>query len=291
MNVSIIIINYNTFTLTSNCIRSVFEYTSGVDYEVILVDNASTECDPGGFVKEFPSITLVKSTINGGFAYGNNLGLQHATGEYILLLNSDTIVKENTVANSFRYLEAYRMGGVLGCRMTYPDGTVQHTARKFRSIGWELLDLFRFVPWLMPYRKRSRLMLGKYFKCDENLECDWLNGAFFMFRRAILTQLPGMKLDDRFFMYGEDQLWCEQIKALGYRNIFYAGTTIVHLSKASTDPKKQLSLQRIMIKNELRILQLRRGRGSYYYCFLLIFCTKQSLQYLTKLLRAKLARL
>lgn len=290
MDVSIIIVNYNTFRLTSNCIRSVIQFTSGIQYQVILVDNASSEFDPARFLEEFPQIVLIKSTINGGFAYGNNLGIKQAQGEYILLLNSDTILQENTIAKSLRHLRNYKNGGVVGCRMTYPNGRVQHTARRFRTIKWELLDLFRFIPLLMSYKKRSRLMLGKYFKCDVNIECDWLNGAFFMFNKAILEQLPDRQLDNRFFMYGEDQLWCEQIKKLGYENIFYSETTIVHLNRGSTDPKKQLLLQRIMMKRELEIMKLRIGKNLYYYIFSMIFSIKQLIQYLIKLFVFKLTK-
>ena len=95
MQLSIIIINYNTFTLTSNCIQSIHDQLKEVDYEIILVDNASVECDPYLFKNKYPSINLVTSNTNTGFAGGNNLGLQHATGKYILLLNSDTELINN----------------------------------------------------------------------------------------------------------------------------------------------------------------------------------------------------
>lgn len=278
MDISIIIINYNTFTLTSNCIRSLIQFTADIDYEIILVDNASTECDPEEFLKEFRGIVLIKSAVNGGFAYGNNLGIQRARGKYILLLNSDTILQENSIPKCLSHLQNYERGGVLGCRMTYPDGTVQYTARKFRTLRWELLDLFRVIPFLMPYEKRSRLMLGKYFRCDENIECDWVNGAFFMFNKEILEELPGKKLDERFFMYGEDQLWCEQIKSLGYKIIFYSKTTIIHLNSGSTDPKRQLALRKTMMKHELEIMRLRKGQGAYYFLFLLIYGVKEILR-------------
>jgi GT2 family glycosyltransferase len=282
MDVSIVIINYNTFDLTSDCIRSVVQFTSGGSYEIIVVDNASTECDPQNFLKEFPQLTLVKSETNGGFAYGNNLGIQVARGEYILLLNSDTILKEDSVFKCLNYLKAYKGAAVAGCRMTFPNGAIQYTTRKFRSIKWELLDLFRFIPMMMSYKKRSRLMLGKYFKCDENVECDWVNGAFLMFEKKILDQLPGHKLDERFFMYGEDQLWCEQIKKLGYGVVFYSGTTIVHIGSASTDIKKQISLRRIMLKHELEIMRLRKGRGLYYWIFAIIYTLKETARNLVK---------
>jgi GT2 family glycosyltransferase len=247
------------------------------------VDNASTECDGEEFLKEFQGLVLIKSAVNGGFAYGNNLGIQRARGEYILLLNSDTILQENSVLKCLSHLQNYERGGVLGCRMSYLDGTVQYTARKFRTLTWELLDLFRFIPLLMPYKRRSRLMLGKYFRCDENIECDWVNGAFFMFNKATLQELPGKKLDDRFFMYGEDQLWCLQIKNLGYKIIFYSGTTVIHISNASTDPKKQARLRRIMMKHELEIMKLRKGRGVAYFLFVLIYGVKETFRNTVKL--------
>lgn len=276
MTVSIIIINYNSFSLTSDCIRSVIGYTKGISYEIILVDNASAECDPGRFLVEFPGIKLIRSDRNGGFAYGNNLGLKAATGDIILLLNSDTVLTEDSISQSARYLLSHPNAGVVSCRMTYPDGRIQYTARRFRSISWELLDLFRFIPLLMPYSKRAERMLGKYFRHDTNLEADWLNGAFFMFPRKIIAQLPGHQLDDRFFMYGEDQLWCEQFRNLGYRQHFFADTTIIHINSGSTSLSKQLGLRKIMLKHELEIMRLRKGKGWYYFFFKLIYTGKES---------------
>lgn len=275
MKVSIIIINYNTFKLTSQCIQSVIDTTHGVEYEIILVDNASVECDASLFQHNFPSIVLIKSPVNGGFAYGNNLGIERASGDYILLLNSDTILKEDTISEVVTEMSSNTDIGVLSCRMTYEDETLQHTARRFRSIRWEMLDLFRFILVLMSYKERARLMLGKYFRHDEKMECDWVSGAFFLFPGKIIRQLPGNKLDERFFMYGEDQLWCEQIKKLGYRILFWPGSTIIHINSGSTDLSKQLRLRRTMMKHELEIMKLRKGRSVYYFVFKLIFVAKE----------------
>lgn len=280
--VSIIIINYNTFALTSQCIRSVIEQTRNVSYEIILVDNASAECDPDNFLKKFSGLKLIKSQMNGGFAFGNNLGIEKAAGDFILLLNSDTILQEDSISKSVEYMLQHTEAGVLGCRMTYPEGKVQYSARRFRSISWELLDLFRFFPWLMPYPKRAKRMLGKYFRHNENMECDWVNGAFFLFPKKIMEQLPGKKLDDRFFMYGEDQLWCEQIKNLSYKILFYSGTTIIHVNSGSTDQAKQLKLRKVMMKHELEIMKQRKGNGLYYFIFKLIYVTKEGARNLIK---------
>jgi len=288
MNVSIVIINYNTFDLTSACIRSVIQFTKRATYEIILIDNASTECDPEIFAKEFPQVTLVKSPTNGGFSYANNLGIENSNGEYVLLLNSDTELKEDSISKIIEYVKDVERFGVGGCRMIYPNGKIQHTARKFKSISWELLDLFRFIPMMMSYKRRSRLMMGKYFDCNETVECDWVNGAFFLFPKKIIEELPGKKLDDRFFMYGEDQLWCEQIKCLGYKILFYAGTTIIHVSGASTGIKKQIKLKRIMMDHELEIMRIRKGKGIYYYLFATLYRCKEGARNLIKILVFKL---
>lgn len=282
MKVSVIIINYNTFALTANCIRSVIANTHHCGYEIILVDNASAECDAGKFLAEFPSVKLIRSDRNDGFAAGNNLGIGHSKGEYILLLNSDTVLQEDSISKSVEYIQQHSEAGVLGCRMTYPDGTVQYSARRFRTISWELLDMFRFIPWMMPYKKRAKRMLGKYFRHDENRECDWVNGAFFLFPVKILDQLPGKNLDNRFFMYAEDQLWCEQIKNLGYRIIFYSGTTIVHINSGSTDLSKQIKLRETMLVHELEIMRQRKGKGIYFFIFKMIYVAKEATRNLVK---------
>jgi GT2 family glycosyltransferase len=273
--VSVIIINYNTFGLTSACIRSVYAQTKGVRIEVVLVDNASTERDSSDFLVEFPEVKLIRSEKNLGFAGGNNLGLQNARGEYILLLNSDTELTEDSISLAYQEFQEQANIGFLGCRMIYPDGRIQYTARRFRSIPWELLDLFRFIPRAHGYKASSREMLGKYFKHDINIDCDWLNGAFLFFHRSLLDSFSGGMLDDRFFMYAEDQLWCEQAKEAGKRNYFISETTIVHVNSGSSSIRKQLTNRETMFRHELAIMRRRKGVGIYYFFFWLIYGFKE----------------
>jgi GT2 family glycosyltransferase len=280
--VSVIIINYNTFSLTSACIRSVYAHTKSVSFEVILVDNASVECDADDFLREFPQLKLIKSLTNAGFAAGNNLGIAAASGHYYLLLNSDTLLTEDSIGKAYHFLSERADVGVVGCRQVYPDGKIQFVARKFRTIRWELLDLFRFVTYLMPYKRRSRLLLGKYFKNDTTCEADWVNGAFFMMPASVVRAMPGQQLDDRFFMYGEDVLWCEQIRQLGYRIFFFADTTIIHIAGASTALKRQLQLRNVMIRHECAIMAMRKGKGLYYFLFCLLYVSKEYLRYVIK---------
>lgn len=289
--VSVIIINYNTFQLTCDCIRSVRSATKDVDYEIILVDNASTTDDADQFLSYFPDIKLIKSQTNDGFAKGNNRGISHASGDIILLLNSDTVLTEDSISIAANYL-ANDAGNisVLTTHLTYADGVYQHNARAFRSIRNEFLDLCRPLLKLMPYRRRATLMLNQYFNGDFDTRCDWVSGAFFMFKKDLLNSLPQQKLDERFFMYGEDQLWCYQFSKLGYRCCFLAGTHLVHIANASTEPRKQLKLLTTIISRELEIMRYRKGTSLYYYIFAAIFTAKERARYYIKLASQKIFR-
>ena len=111
MQLSIVIINYNTFQLTCNCIASLKEKLQGVEYEIILVDNASVECDANLFKEKFPFINLIKSSTNTGFTGGNNLGVNASTGEYLLLLNSDTELINNAPEICLGYIQQHKEVG------------------------------------------------------------------------------------------------------------------------------------------------------------------------------------
>lgn len=287
--VSVIIINYNTFQITCDCIRSVQAVTKAVDYEIILVDNASTIDNPDEFLVQFPDIKLIKSPVNGGFAQGNNLGISHAKGDVILLLNSDTILQEDCISKAANSLQNSADDiSVLTVHLTYSDGKYQHNARAFRSIRNEVLDALRPLLMLVPYASRAKLMLNQYFKGDFNTCCDWVSGAFFMFKKELLYKLPEKKLDERFFMYGEDQLWCYQFSQLGYKCYFLADTRMIHIANASTEPAKQLKVLKTIISRELEIMRYRKGTSLYYYAFAFIFIAKERARYYIKVAVQKL---
>lgn len=288
MLVSIVIVNYNTFKVTCDCIESVIQHTKEVDYEIILVDNASKETDPEEFARKFPNIVLIKNPENTGFAGGNNLGIQHAKGDVILLLNSDTIILDDSISIAAKQLAADKICGAITVHLTYADGKYQHNARKFRSLRNEILDLLRPLLYLLPYRKRAVLMLNQYFKGDFDTTVDWVSGAFMMFRKDVLNALPGKKLDERFFMYGEDHLWGYQIKQAGFENRFLSNVKVIHIANVSTEPAKQLKLLKLMMQRELEIMRYRKGKSLYYCAFSILFTFKENLRYLVKYLTLKI---
>jgi GT2 family glycosyltransferase len=236
MDVSVIIVNYNTAALTRQCIASLFRHTSGLDMEVIVVDNGSTE-DAAFLQQDFPQVRYIRSEENKGFAGGNNIGIAAATGKYILLLNSDTYLEMNALLPSFRFMEEHPDAGVLSARLVYPDGRHQSVAQRFPSMRYSLIELLRLQK-LFSRRKAGRLLLGAFFDHKETTEADWVWGAYFMLPAAVLQQLPGHKLDDTYFMYWEDVQWCLDIRKLGYKVWFFAEAEVVHIHEGSNKGSK-----------------------------------------------------
>ena len=273
MQLSIIIINYNTFQLTCNCIQSIFEKLTGLEYEVVLVDNASVECDADLFKEKFPRIKLVKSTVNTGFAGGNNLGIDNATGEYILLLNSDTELINNAPKICYDYITSNPAVGIVTCQLIYPDGTVQYNCRKFRTIGWELAEVFPLFK-LLPKQKQAELMLHHYFDHQSNMVCDWVWGTFMLFPARIIQQLPEKKLSTDFFMYCEDVLWCWEFKQLGYEIHFVPSAIVMHVHKGSSVKEKLKRIRLTSIKNHAKFMK-KFYPDFRWYIFAAIFYTKQ----------------
>ena len=273
MQLSIIIINYNTFQLTVNCIRSVREKLTGIHYEIVLVDNASVERDADDFLKECPGIVLIKSETNTGFAGGNNLGISHAKGEYILLLNSDTELINNAPKICLDHLQSHPEAGMVTCQLSYPDGRLQYNCRRFRTIGWELAEIFPFFR-LLPKKKQGQMMLHHYFDHQHFAKCDWVWGAFMLFPRSILEKLPGGKLAEDFFMYIEDVRWCWDFRRLGYEIHFIPEAKVMHIHKGSIDPAKLRQTRITGIKNHARFMK-KFYPDWRWYIFAAIFYTKQ----------------
>jgi GT2 family glycosyltransferase len=244
-----------------------------VTYEIILVDNASTECNPDLFLEKFPSIQLIKSTTNTGFTGGNNMGVAAAAGEYLLLLNSDTELINNAPKICLDYLQQHKNVGMVTCQLLYPDGRVQYNCRRFRSIGWELLEVFPLYK-LLPKAKREALMLHHYFDHQSPVDCDWVWGAFMLFPKSIIAQLPKQKLSDDFFMYCEDVLWCWDFKQLGYKIHFLPEAKVMHVHKGSVSKDKWIHIRTTSIRNHAAFMKKFYPNWKWYI-FAAIYFTKQ----------------
>ncbi len=258
--VSILIVNYNTFELTCKCLESIYKFTKKLDFEVILVDNASPEKRADEFLQLFPNIILIKSPENVGFAKGNNLALAQAKGDYILLLNSDVELLENSIKICVDFFETNPKIGVVSPKLIYPNDIPQNIAQKFPSIQYELNELLRISHF--QNKKNKAKNLGIYTDHTLIQKVDWVWGAFWLTKREILDKLPQKKLPDTFFMYFEDVWWGYEITQLGYEVYYFPQTKAIHYVSASSggeavfNEKKQIQIT----ENEIHFLKLKKGK-------------------------------
>lgn len=279
MDVSIIIINFNTFDLTSDCVRSVYEKTQGLKYEIILVDNGSSECDSTLFKQAFMEIILVESKVNLGFAKGNNLGIKYAKGDAVLLLNSDTKLLNNAVLLAQNRMQKSGEIGALAGKLFYQDGRVQHNVQRFPSVKLLLFEILRLF-YLIPNSKREKVLLGRYLSYVEEIYTDYTWGTFLLIRRMVIEKFPNGKLHEDFFMYEEDKQWCFFIHKLGYKILFSPDPQILHYgSGSSKQNESRLKIQVKIINNEYHFVAGINGNSYAILYFLL-----KALQYVTSII-------
>ncbi len=289
--VSIVIVNYNTFELTSKCIESIYLNTTDVNYEIILVDNCSSECDPNKFIRKYPAITLVINDENGGFAKGNNIGIKQASGKFILLLNSDTKLINNAISICLNKISNDQEIGVITCQLINPGNKIQKNCRRFRTISWELLEIFPIF-WVFPKNKREELMLHHYFDHQREIECDWVSGAFLMFPRRLLKKFPNDKLHEDFFMYCEDILWCWFIKKkLNKRIIFTPIGKVFHEHHGSEiSERKKMKIWGNLIKNNLLLFEKTENKSTKKFILKSLFYFKQKTFYFLSYIKTSFMR-
>ncbi|MDZ7392974.1 MAG: glycosyltransferase family 2 protein [candidate division KSB1 bacterium] len=233
IDLSVIIPNYNTRGLLEGCLRSIFATCARLHVEVVVVDNASTDGSAAMVQSRFPQVRLVQNSQNVGFARAVNHGLNLASGEFLLLLNSDTEVKPGALEYCVEFLVRRPRAGAVGCRLVNPDGSLQPSCESFMSfagIVWEAV----FLDKLFPGSRLFGRMHLTYFTYDREEQVDYVKGAFLMTRRQTLEDV-GL-LDERFFFYGEEMDWCYRARRKGWEVWFTPGATVVHYGGGSGDP-------------------------------------------------------
>lgn len=229
---SVIIVNYNVKHFLEQCLLSVYKAMEGIDGEVYVVDNNSVDGSQEMLRKNFPWITLIESKENLGFSAGNNLAIRKAVGEYVLLLNPDTIVEESTFHKCLEFMDAHPDSGALGVKMLDGEGNFLPESKRGLPTPWIAFYKIFGVSRLFPKSKKfGRYHLG-YLDKNENHEVEVLSGAFMFMRNETLKKI-GL-LDEDFFMYGEDIDLSYRVILGGYKNYYYSGTQIIHYKGEST---------------------------------------------------------
>jgi GT2 family glycosyltransferase len=232
MQVSVIIVNYNVKHFLEQCLCSVQKALTNTAGEIIVVDNNSPDKSLEYLVPRFPGIRFIANAENLGFAKACNQGLREATGKYILFLNPDTVVPEDCFQQCIRFFEQHPDAGAVGIKMLDGSGHfLKESKRAFPSPMTSLYKLFGLSRLFPRSRTFSRYHLG-HLNENENNEVDVLAGAFMMIRKDVLDETGSF--DETFFMYGEDVDLSYRIQKKGYKNYYFAGSSILHFKGEST---------------------------------------------------------
>ena len=230
-DISIVIVSFNTQDLTRRCLHAVQAHTRDVHCEVLVVDNASTDGSADMIAREFPEATLIRQPVNTGFAGGNNPGMAQAKGRYILLLNSDAFLAPGVLSSCLQCMDKTPRVGILGCRLTNPDGSLQPSARSLPGPINKALHISGLAA-----RFPASRIFGKidYTWWDHRTpRCvGWVVGAFFMIRRETMDEIGF--LDDGYFLYFEEIDYCLSARRASWDVLFFPGASVVHLGGQST---------------------------------------------------------
>jgi len=232
MDLSVIIVNYNVKYFLEQCIHSVYKSIQHLGAEVMVVDNNSVDGSCQMIHEKFPGVILIENKVNVGFSKANNQAIRKARGRYILLLNPDTVVQEDTFLSCIRFMESHPEAGCLGVKMI--DGKGNFLPESKRGLPTPAVAFYKIfgLSALFPSSQRfGRYHLG-FLDKDKIHEVDVVAGAYMFLRKSLLDTV-GL-LDEDFFMYGEDIDISYRITQAGYKNYYYPHTTIIHYKGEST---------------------------------------------------------
>lgn len=259
MEISIIIVNWNSIDFARDCIASIQSTLTGYEYEVIIVDNASKD-DCRSLVNEFPSLVkLVDSHENIGFAGANNLGFQHSTGNKVLFLNPDTVVMDGAIQKMAAQLDAAPRNGAVGCRQLNRDLSIQTSSVQPFPTIWNQLFGLDFVQ--RRWSRWSVLGIGALVSNDSVAsEVEVVSGACIMVKRDVFARVGGFSTE--YFMYAEEADLCYRIRHSGYCVIHVHQARIVHFGGEAS--KNQRSTFSDVVMRESIFKLLRKFRGTVY---------------------------
>jgi GT2 family glycosyltransferase len=240
---SIVIVNYNTRDELARCLRSIQAHSEGINVETIVVDNASRDGSAAMVQAEFGDVvTLIEPGHNTWFSGGNNLGVAAATGDYVLILNPDTQFPPGTLPAMLAYSRSHPEVGALTCRMTFPDGRLQHTCSRAPRYSDLLLGYTFLGVLLRPWRDKGReRMWYRGWERDTTRAVEVIPGSNILAPRALLAELG--PFDETYRLYFTEDDICRRILGRGYEIHFLAEATLLHDEHASTSQVQRLASQ------------------------------------------------
>lgn len=263
MDLSIIIVNYNSKDYLKKCIDSILANTSGISFEIIVVDSASYDGCGEMLRSRYPEVRFIQSTENIGFAKANNLGAGHAAGNTLLFLNPDTEMHEPAIITLYSHIQRLTDIGVAGCRLVNTDGSLQTSCvQPLPTISNQVLDAEIFQKWFPSLGIWTTA--ASFEGQTEPAEVEALSGACLMIRRDVFAQVGGFTED--YFMYGEDMDLCQKTRCAGLKNFYVSTAAIIHHGGGSST-NGSTGYSDVMMRESISLfLQRHRGDG-YRACY------------------------
>ena len=224
MDVSVIILNYNSWNLLKDCLDSLYRFTRDVVFEVIVVDNGSDENKWTALQSDYPDVIFIRNNKNLGFSRGNNIGANVASGKYLLFLNVDTIFRENLIKSLLEIIKSDTKIGAAGPKLFNSDGSFQLSCGQLPNVLVEFRDKIRYFL----YRKGGKFFRSFYNKRYQRIKkIGWVTGACMIVNANVFKSVKGF--DENYFMYYEDKDLCRRIKNAGWDVIYTPSTSIINL--------------------------------------------------------------
>lgn len=264
MELSLIIVNYNNDRVLRGCLESLPAALEGIDAEIILSDNGSVDGSVEWVRHHFPQVRIIENGANLGFAEANNRAFPMTKGDYILLLNPDTIVQNDAFRPMMEVLKNRPLAGAVGCKLLNADGSRQISTRSFPTLS---TYCFHFLG--LDYRFPESHLFGRssmtYWNGDDSREVDWASGAALMIRREVLEATGG--IDSYFFLTYDEVDWCHRIRKAGYGVWYTPDGVIVHLDRQSepqSNPRPEARLKYMTVERNSRVRYFVKHHGVFY---------------------------
>lgn len=269
ITVSIILVNYNTRQMTLECIESVVSKVQSCSYEIILVDNASTD-GSREFFENYPGIIYIYNKENLGFGKANNVGIEKSKGDYIFLLNTDTILRNDALKYFVEYEEQNEKNKVLGSWLLDINGNLNHSYGRFPTIKTELSSAFKVYLDRIPFIKKQN-MLWKEILDGTEKEVDYITGADLFIPKKIIDRVG--KFDENFFMYYEETDLERRLAQMGIKRILIPGPQIIHMEQGSQlSVNKKKNMKKLLLSTKSMLIYTKKYYTRVqYYCFKLLY--------------------
>ncbi len=246
--------------LLRDCLQSIFQQTRELDFEAIIVDNASTDGSREMLAIEFPQVQVVCNDSNRGFAAANNQGIRLARGKYVLLLNSDTVILDRAIQKAVEYIAEHPQARIVGCKLLNGDGSLQPSCRSFPSL-WHLFSEASFFYLIFKHTRLFGEYYMSHFDHNSARRVDFVTGAFMLVKREVFEKV-GL-FDETYFMYTEETDFCYRAAQQGFQVYFTPSAQIIHYGGGSTETR-QSYLDQIHLSQILFIRKHFRGARKYF---------------------------